>query len=545
MICKLIAALLALSLVAQPALAQIAHQSDIDAVRGQLLARTAAAQVRQKSLATAIWARTFKPTQFSNLAGVTFQRIYKITKRTGAVRFAYVNMAPAGSPNEAAAGSYTITAASALFGWTGSGTGVSVPITFGGGGASVTIAAYGTVISDPVTIPWFAAEGDTVAVRSYVTAAGAYVPTESAVGGAYSEGYIASDLVSAGSTANSFAGATTSAGFGPTLVIGNPGVDVAGVYGAGDSIMAGTGWVFQKPGGYYAPGFFADWATESGIPAYNAARSGETLATAVTRAQYGGSIQRQSLAPYFRNAIVEYGTNDFATRSLAQMKADYLAYWAGLAAGGQRVFQTTILPKTTSTDQWQTVANQTPTSDDAVRLPLNQWLRAPASAGAGNAAMFDAGGNLYAILDTALAMEVNADGSAITINRATGAISNGSGGRWYVDSATYDSGTATSWASAQRMNDTSKAWTVNQWWGYTLLITSDASQPTLVGQAQDIASSTATQITGNAFTATPDTGSGYRIYRRPTIDGTHPATWVHQRMRAVLDAAKVAELFAQ
>ncbi len=90
------------------------------------------------------------------------------------------------------------------------------------------------------------------------------------------------------------------------------------------------------------------------------------------------------------------------------------------------------------------------------------------------------------------------------------------------------------------MNDTSKAWTANQWWGYTLLITTDTATPGAVGQAQDIAVNIAATIGANVFTTQPDAGCGYRIYRRPTIDGIHPATWNHQLMAGVLTAAYAA-----
>lgn len=81
--------------------------------------------------------------------------------------------------------------------------------------------------------------------------------------------------------------------------------------------------------------------------------------------------------------IVEYGTNDLTTanKTLAALKADILtihkAYWDI----GIPTVQTTIAPRTTSTDAWATTANQTPINEltaggeDSVRSQCNNWIR--------------------------------------------------------------------------------------------------------------------------------------------------------------------------
>jgi hypothetical protein len=46
-----------------------------------------------------------------------------------------------------------------------------------------------------------------------------------------------------------------------------------------------------------------------------------------------------------------------------------------LTARGLKVFQTTICPRTTSTDNWTTTTNQTPYAHEDIRVALNDWIR--------------------------------------------------------------------------------------------------------------------------------------------------------------------------
>ena len=494
-------------------------------------------------------ARPFKPTTFVNLDGYTFQRVYTIKGSPRQIALVFDNMAQAGSPNENAAGPYTLKC-EVIFGSTGGGTGVPVVATFNGA-VSATNPAYNTLISDPITVPGFVADGDLIVVRSFVNMAGAYLPVDvtcqpTAGTALINEGYLLGDYVGsqgAGNNANSFGGANATNGFGPSLIIGSCATDPTTLYVAGDSIPSGSGWIGVVPGTYNGPGYVNYFSQTQGVPVYNAGRSGETIATAVAKTATGGTQQRLQKARYAKNALVTYGTNDLGVSSLATIKANLLTYWSWLARMGMRVFQGTYLPKPTSSDQFQTVAGQTVTAAEADRIALNQYLRAPASAGAGNSALYDSGGALYAVLDTALSSEVNADGSSITINPNTGAISNGTGGRWIIDPTVYDSGTATSWTNSQTLNVTGKNWTVNQWWGYSLYIVSDPVTPAAVGQCQQIQANSANQIITSAFTTLPSSSATYRIIRQPTPDGVHPSPWRHMSMADALTAAKSAGLF--
>lgn len=81
--------------------------------------------------------------------------------------------------------------------------------------------------------------------------------------------------------------------------------------------------------------------------------------------------------------IVQYGSNDLTTagKTFEQMKADLLAIHKVFWSMGIKTVQATITPRTTSTDNWATLANQTPVNDlfaggnNSVRAQVNAWIR--------------------------------------------------------------------------------------------------------------------------------------------------------------------------
>jgi lysophospholipase L1-like esterase len=80
-------------------------------------------------------------------------------------------------------------------------------------------------------------------------------------------------------------------------------------------------------------------------------------------------------------ALVELGTNDVMQnhRTAAQVEADLTTLYARLASLGiRRIYQTTITPRTTSTDSWATTTNQTTSNstDESNRRSINAWIRA-------------------------------------------------------------------------------------------------------------------------------------------------------------------------
>ena len=491
--------------------------------------------------------RAARPTAFSALTGVTFQRVYQLYTDAASVRLVFANLAQPGSANatpEASAGPFTLKVG-VIWDYNNGSGGTLVPVTFGGA-RSVTANQWQVLISDPIDVSYTQRTGSFFVVRSYVTQSGTNLPITNTPWGTntgnesgWYEGYISGDFTD--TAGNSWVGNTNdgSSQYGPTAVCGW-GTDGKNrsVMISGDSIAAGTGYQI----GSGAFGFVSYALHQAKIGAVNLAHSGETGQIVNT---YGNYAHRLGLvAGGCKYAIDQYGQNDiFANaRTTAQVKADLLAHWEYLARRGMTVYRTTMTPDTNSTDTWQTVSGQTSVNagSEAVRQQINQWLRAPASAGAGNSAMFDAGGNLAGIFDTGAQVEVNANGSAITINPATGAISNGSGGFWCVDTTSYATGTTTATAN-NRLTDTSKSFTTNQWKDYSMVITGDAATPASVGQLRVIAVSAPTTLTTDTlFTTTPSVGATYKIVKTFVTDGIHPTTFGHQRMAAAIDTSKLA-----
>jgi hypothetical protein len=77
---------------------------------------------------------------------------------------------------------------------------------------------------------------------------------------------------------------------------------------------------------------------------------------------------------YATHAVVQLGINDFAgNRTAAQVQTDNLAIGAAIALPS---WYCTVAPKTTSTDSFATLANQTINAQDAARVTYNNAVRA-------------------------------------------------------------------------------------------------------------------------------------------------------------------------
>jgi lysophospholipase L1-like esterase len=79
-------------------------------------------------------------------------------------------------------------------------------------------------------------------------------------------------------------------------------------------------------------------------------------------------------------AICEYGINDLYDlgNNDVVVRGNLLKVWIELSVRGMKVYQTTITPRSTSTDGWVTTANQTPQNATIVawRTTVNDWIRA-------------------------------------------------------------------------------------------------------------------------------------------------------------------------
>ncbi|RYG31692.1 hypothetical protein EON81_22320 [bacterium] len=75
-------------------------------------------------------------------------------------------------------------------------------------------------------------------------------------------------------------------------------------------------------------------------------------------------------------AIGDLGTNDHSLGLAAWQNTIYLAAASiGRSVRTKTIFLSTIGPRTSSTDSWATVTNQTPSSSSANRLLVNTWMR--------------------------------------------------------------------------------------------------------------------------------------------------------------------------
>jgi hypothetical protein len=202
--------------------------------------------------------------------------------------------------------------------------------------------------------------------------------------------------------------------FGPMSVLITPdaGFNTAVVGLVGDSIMSGSNDLNDR-------GFAARALIAANIPYHYFGRGGEKAQDISPLTGNVGFKSRIIRLESCTHAICEYSTNDFvALRTLAQVKADLLAIWTMLQTRGVGVYQTTCLPRTTSSDNWATAPNQTPPTWEAYRTGLNDWLRDGSAAGA----IAQSAGALLTVFDTANTVEVNSS-NVLTQN----------GGRWITN----------------------------------------------------------------------------------------------------------------
>lgn len=139
------------------------------------------------------------------------------------------------------------------------------------------------------------------------------------------------------------------------------------VIGVGDSILDGTGDQANPLPVISGYGFFNRAAVDSNganaIAMFNLTRHGQSAANFVNPNRQ----QRQSKLLPFANVVVEeYGTNDLSSAGSGD-PTTILNRLDGIwtiarAAGVQKIIRTKLMPRTSSTDAWATLANQTPNS---------------------------------------------------------------------------------------------------------------------------------------------------------------------------------------
>jgi len=202
-----------------------------------------------------------------------------------------------------------------------------------------------------------------------------------------------------------------------------------------DSIARGSGETSAPFEGFIERGL-GGWLAAS-VPYVNIAIPGLTsgqFADATNRGAQSSGRRRLALsAPYIFN---QGGTNDLASATWQAIAGYNLSIASDAAARKSKVVQSTILPKTTSSDSWATATNQTVTAQETKRIDYNTWLRGGAPIVDGVAVVVGTSGALLAgsdghpfwrIIDPCALIEVNAS-NVLTQN----------GGRWLTNgSANY------------------------------------------------------------------------------------------------------------
>lgn len=251
-----------------------------------------------------------------------------------------------------------------------------VAVTFNGGQSSVTIPAGDVAISDVIDLNLSA--NDILYTRTYVhsNGSGGRWPGHTPGTADFGEGITVykryvdnddtlSDISVLDSAGNAF-------GFWPSAIFGETNTNTKVICGIGDSIMAGSG-ASTTDGG-----FVEQAARANGFPLFNGSVSGRTALDFTSQF----AVLQKTLV-HFDHVISNLGTNDLSfSRSFNQITTDITNAASNARGIGVKYYQTTLLPRTNSTDSWMTTENQTvkSSSQEAIRIAVNDWIRSSPSA---------------------------------------------------------------------------------------------------------------------------------------------------------------------
>lgn len=286
---------------------------------------------------------------------------------------------------------------------------------------------------------------------------------------------------------------------GPVAIIGDCDADGAqGVALIGDSILAGTGDTLAtvlQAGVAWTLNGWGMRAIGSSNAVFRASLGGDGVQYKVDAYTYNFS-KRMAYAGLAEVAVVALGTNDLAAgRSVAQVKADLQSLWAMLKErGARRIIAVTIGPRATSTDGYQTLANQTAAggaSFAADALALNTWLRTVPS---GCDAVYD----------------------------AAAAIANASDAAFWKTSTVLASPVIDTGSTSTVIQYAAATFTANQYQGAQLLIGNEM---------RAILSNTTSAITvASAFGGSPVATTPSKVLNSYAADSVHPGPYGHKAL---------------
>jgi hypothetical protein len=280
-------------------------------------------------------------------------------------RFYFPNFYTAAGQETNGPNPITVNAAIELTGTDGT---TIIPLTFAGQ-LAVTIPGGTGVWSDPVGVTLKRLQVFYSRTHVQVAAGGKWPQNVKTVGN-IGEGNVrstsAQDLTASGSL-----GSVESQAYGPAAVWALPVDARPSILGfVTDSVGSGTGETGDNTDkGFLVRAVGTNYAYQHvGVPSGLAMHWVDGL---YERFHY----RRGPLIDRCSHIITNLGINDLPGKTLAQMQLALFRQWVNLGARGSRIHQTTLAPKTTSTDNWATLANQTATTDDPVRIGVNDWLR--------------------------------------------------------------------------------------------------------------------------------------------------------------------------
>jgi hypothetical protein len=448
---------------------------------------------------------------------ITYRSVHLCTLPTTVIRLMWHNVANSG----VAGNPFTLTASIQGVPTTGTNIGSVAlkQITFNGN-ASVVVPDKGYVISDPIWLNLKPTAGAYFLVRSAITSAAANGQNKWPVGPVLAGGNngIVNGTDETMNLSATFVSGST--GVAPSLITTPQIGKLTSFLGSGDSIMDGSNDVTTNRG------YFGMFIENNLLSGNRIAVPGEQLNFVVGAADM--IKHRWVHGQAATHVINSYGTNDIyaGLLSLAAIQANLITWWSYWTLMGKKVIQTTILPRTTSTDSWRTVANQSVingSGQETIRVALNQWLRAGAPCTvSGFAVTAVAVGTpgavpcpyLSQVADLCSIVEVNAS-NVLTQD----------GGRWMVGGV-LRSATATG-GSTSTILDTAGNFASIPVVGTMVYITGGTGS----GQARWVVgnpsgSNTQLNTTPN-WTTAPDATSTYQIIDVTTSDGIHPVTAAH------------------
>lgn len=273
--------------------------------------------------------------------------------------------------------------------------GVVVPVLYGGGRSKTVIDGAVDVQSDPILPSSFGLSkfsyNDQIWIKTKLTLSATglrlpYTPTRSdAVAGGQCSWYdTAATTVSSTDVTGVYtilSGAAFDSrlnGYRP-IILGRPLVDGRSFIAVGDSIaesFVDNGNPYPIHGLAFVQRSMRDSTGGDLLPCLNLARSASS-----SFAVSAGTKSKQ-LYKYARFGIDEYGTNNLTASTL---QPSLQLIWSDMrAAGVEKIIRTKFLPRTNTTDNWATTANQTYTGAHGPGLDaevMNNWFATELSAG--------------------------------------------------------------------------------------------------------------------------------------------------------------------